>query len=63
MYRCPKCDPPDDVQPWPHMSPYELMECTAHKPLLMVVPPEGAHISCPVHPEGHHISGPPQVIC
>jgi hypothetical protein len=23
----------------------------------MVIPPEGVHISCPVHPEGHHIYG------
>jgi hypothetical protein len=23
----------------------------------MVIPPEGIHLSCPVHPEGHHIYG------
>jgi len=23
----------------------------------MVIPPEGVHLSCPVHPEGHHVFG------
>lgn len=27
--------------------------CTRGKPLLMVIPPEGTTISCPIHPAGH----------
>jgi len=26
---------------------------------MMVIPPQGIHLSCPVHPEGHHIYGSP----
>ena len=49
---CPWCPP--KRRPWPD----DYAECTLGKPLWMVIPPEGAHISCPVHPEGHHIFGP-----
>ncbi len=34
--------------------------CTQFKPLQMVIPPEGVHISCPVH-GGHFVTGPSQV--
>lgn len=30
-----------------------IEQCTLHKPLLIVIPPEGVTIPCPVHPEGH----------
>lgn len=35
-------------------------ECSLTKPLYMVIPPEGTHISCPVHGQ-HFIIGPPAV--
>jgi len=58
MKNCPDCDPKK-----PRNDPWKNAQCTAHKPLLMVIPPGGTHLSCPVHPEGHHIYGPPQVMC
>ena len=47
--RCPWCPPRPPRLP--------LAECSLHKPLWMVIPPGGVHISCPVHPNGHHIFG------
>jgi hypothetical protein len=35
-------------------------QCTANKPLWMVIPEEGITIPCPVHPKGHFIKGPPK---
>ncbi len=32
--------------------------CTAWKPLMMVIPPDGITISCPVHKDGHFIRAP-----
>jgi hypothetical protein len=32
--------------------------CVLEKPLMMVIPPQGVHLDCPVHLEGHHIFGP-----
>jgi hypothetical protein len=50
---CPFCKPgrkrPD---------PWRESQCTLNKPLWMVIPPGGVHLSCPVHPEGHHVFGP-----
>lgn len=31
----------------------EMEQCTAHKPLLIIIPPEGTIIPCPVHLKGH----------
>jgi hypothetical protein len=50
--RCPYCPPTA-----PEIDPYDGRECTLNKPLWMVIPPGGIHLSCPVHPEGHHIYG------
>lgn len=33
-------------------------QCTALKPIWMVIPPEGITIPCPVHPKGHFLKGP-----
>jgi hypothetical protein len=30
---------------------------------MIVIPPEGIHLPCPVHPEGHHIYGSGIVWC
>ena len=49
-YPCPWC-PPKDRRPW------RGTECILNKPLWMVIPPEGVHLSCPVHPGGHHVFG------
>lgn len=51
---CPHCRP-QEPQP-------DLSQCCLNKPLMMVIPPGGVHLSCPVHPEGHHIHGQ-QVRC
>jgi hypothetical protein len=48
---------------WLDKNPYNLLECTARKPLLMVIPSEGTTIPCPVHPEGHFITGPQHSFC
>ncbi len=32
-------------------------QCTVGKPLLMVIPPEGITLYCPIHPKGHFIKG------
>jgi hypothetical protein len=32
-------------------------QCVLNKPLYMVIPPEGIHLSCPAHSEGHHVFG------
>ena len=31
--------------------------CTARQPLMMVIPPQGVTISCPIHKGGHFIRG------
>jgi hypothetical protein len=49
---------PDCQRPKPRRHPDYSPECTLNKPLWMVIPPEGAHLSCPIHPNGHHIYGP-----
>ena len=46
---CPDCRKPRRPAPYPG--------CSLNEPLWMVIPPGGAHLSCPVHPEGHHIFG------
>jgi len=33
------------------------IQCVLNKPLMMVIPPDGAHLSCPAHAEGHHVFG------
>jgi hypothetical protein len=48
---CPFCKPAQRPDPW------RDAQCTLNKPLWMVIPPEGVHLSCPVHPEGHHVFG------
>ena len=53
--RCPHPNCPSNQEPW--IDPWEESQCTLTKPLWMVIPPEGVHISCPVHSEGHHIPG------
>ena len=55
--RCPHPNCPSNKEPW--IDPWEGSQCTLNKPIWMVIPPEGVHISCPVHPEGHHIYGSP----
>lgn len=35
---------------------YPILECILGKPLLMVIPPEGVHLSCPVHGK-HFLAG------
>jgi hypothetical protein len=55
--RCPHPNCPSNQEPW--TDPWEAAQCTLNKPIWMVIPPEGVHISCPVHPEGHHIYGSP----
>lgn len=37
-------------------------QCTAGKPLSMVIPEKGIIIACPVHPEGHFVKGNPRPI-
>jgi len=54
--RCPHPNCPANDEPW--IDPWEASQCTLNKPLFMVIPPGGVHLSCPVHPEGHHIYGP-----
>lgn len=34
-----------------------LTQCTANKPLLLVIPPEGITIPCPIHEKGHFVKG------
>jgi hypothetical protein len=51
---CPYCKPCDDCD-----RPWRESQCILNKPLMMVIPPGGVHLDCPVHPEGHHIFGPP----
>ena len=50
---CPFCDPAR-----PKRDPWKESQCVLNKPLFMVIPPGGVHLSCPVHPEGHHVFGP-----
>ena len=45
---CPGCNKP-------YKPPIE--QCSLNKPLWMVIPPEGVHLSCPIHPQGHHVFG------
>lgn len=49
---CPFCDP--DFKP---LDPWREAQCVLNKPLMMVIPPGGVRLSCPVHPEGHHVFG------
>lgn len=37
--------------------PWREAQCVLNKPLMMAIPPEGVHLSCPVHPDGHHVFG------
>ena len=56
MYKKPRCPfpgCPENDRP----DPQDTRDCTLNKPLWLVIPPEGIHLSCPVHPEGHHIYG------
>jgi hypothetical protein len=50
--RCPYCDPN-----YRRPDPWQESQCVLNQPLMMVIPPEGVHLSCPAHPEGHHIFG------
>lgn len=50
---CPYCDPNR-----PKFDPWRESQCVLNKPLMMVIPPGGVHLSCPVHSDGHHIFGP-----
>jgi hypothetical protein len=50
---CPFCHPKNKP-----LDPWRESQCVMHKPLMMVIPPGGVHLDCPVHPEGHHIHGP-----
>lgn len=47
-------------QPWPN--PRNNIRCILNQPLMMVIGPEGVHLSCPAHPAGHHIYGT-QITC
>lgn len=38
--------------------PIRPSRCVLREPLMMVIPPEGVHLTCPEHPEGHHVYGP-----
>lgn len=53
---CPQCAP---RCPWCDHSrrPWNGQRCTLNQPLMMVIPPEGVHLDCPVHSAGHHIFG------
>ncbi len=51
--KCPFCDP--DFKP---RDPFRESQCVLNKPLMMVIPPGGVHLECPIHPEGHHVFGP-----
>lgn len=42
----------------PDTQPVSYGQCSLNQPLSMVIPPEGVHLSCPVHYHGHHIYGP-----
>jgi hypothetical protein len=56
--RTPRCPYPNcPANEEPYIDPWEAAQCTLNKPLWIVIPPEGIHLSCPVHPEGHHIYG------
>lgn len=55
---CPHCPGGAKYDP----KPPDLSQCTMNRPLSMVIPPQGVHLSCPVHPAGHHIFGS-QVRC
>ena len=57
--RTPRCPHPNcPANDEPYIDPWEASQCTLNKPLFMVIPPGGVHLSCPVHPGGHHIDGP-----
>jgi hypothetical protein len=63
MKRQPRCPFPGcPANDEPYEDPRDTRECTLNKPLWMVIPAEGIHLSCPVHPEGHHIYGN-QITC
>ena len=51
--KCPFCD--KDYKP---RDPFRESRCVLNQPLMMVIPPGGVHLSCPIHPEGHHVFGP-----
>lgn len=50
---CPHCNPDQKKR----FDPWKESQCVLNKPLFMVIPPEGAHLTCPVHPDGHHVFG------
>jgi hypothetical protein len=56
---CPFCKPDKANQ----FDPWREAQCVLNKPLMMVIPPGGVHLECPVHPEGHHVFGSPLVYC
>lgn len=45
----------------PTMTPWQQSQCTMNKPLLLVIPPGGIHVACPIH--GSHFLVGPQVTC
>jgi len=53
--RCPRPRP----VPVPFRDPWVESQCILNKPLLMVIPPEGIVLPCPVHPGGHFVHGSP----
>ena len=57
MSDCPYCNPKH-----PRPDPWLESQCVLRRPLLMVIPPGGIHLSCPCHPEGHHVHGP-EIMC
>lgn len=52
MNDCPYCDPKPDKY-----DPFLEQQCPLNKPLMICIPPEGMHISCPIHPKGHYLQG------
>ena len=51
--KCPFCDPA-----YKPRDPFRESQCVLNKPLMMVIPPGGVHLECPIHPAGHHVFGP-----
>ena len=56
--KCPFCDP--ERKPF---DPFRESRCVLNQPLMMVIPPGGVHLECPVHSEGHHVFGPQVTFC
>lgn len=50
-------------KPCPHCQPElpidnsDQSQCVLNKPLMIHIPSEGIHLSCPIHSNGHHIFG------